>query len=246
MNGLLLTGAGIGAATLLGSVLGCVLRGLTGRTYRIVSSIATGIMLCAAIHGLVLPALEDSGSGLVVCAGIGIGTWFLWRLNGCVARELQGGRIAGSAHQIRSLMFVLAIAIHHFPEGMAAGVSFGTGEASETVAVCSAIALQNIPEAMMVMSAMAQTGTGKRAAFWAAGISGGIEILGLVFGFYAVQLTQLALPLLLAFAAGAMLYVILENMLPEQYEDRTCGGTYGVLLGYCGMILLTDAVQYFS
>lgn len=237
MNAVLFAAGSIAAATVFGSVLGCLLTDLHHRTYRFILSLAAGVMLSAAVQGLLLPALEQTDA-VWVCAGIGVGAVFLFWMNKGAAELLH---VESDAPQLRGMMFVLAIAIHHFPEGLAAGVSFGTGEAAETISVCAAIALQNIPEAMMILPAMAGHGRGK--ALIAAAVSGCVEIMGLLLGYGAIQLTVRLLPLLLAFAAGAMLYVIFENMLPDGYESgarRTAGG---VLLGYCGMLLLSELVE---
>lgn len=238
LNGVIYAAASIAAATVLGGVLGQRLRSLQQATYRMILSIAAGVMLCAAVQGLLLPALEETTPALV-CAGIGGGAVFLVWMNGAAAKLL---RLDRDAAQLHGMMFVLAIAIHHLPEGLAAGVSFGTGEAAETVSVCGAIALQNIPEAMMIMPVMGDYGRGKAAL--AVGVSGWVEILGLLLGYGAVQVSVRLLPLLLSFAAGAMLYVIFENMLADAYENGRGRTAAGVLIGYCGMLLLTATVEW--
>lgn len=237
MNGAVIAAGSIAAATVLGSVMGWRLTDLQRKTYLMILTLSAGVMLCAAVQGLLMPALQQTHGGLV-CAGIGVGCVFLRWTNKAAAKRLRTER---DAPQLRGMMFVLAIAIHHLPEGLAAGVSFGTGETIETISVCAAIALQNIPEAMMIMPVMAVYGRGK--AVFAAAVSGTVEIFGLFVGYMAVQLTVHLLPLLLSFAAGAMLYVIFENMLPDGYENGGHITALTVLLGYCGMILLTEAVD---
>lgn len=235
LNAVLLAGVGIGAATWIGSLLGCGLDRVEGRSYGLITAAAAGIMLCAAVQGLVLPALEEAAA-LWVCAGIAAGAVLLYWMNGAVTK-----RIPSDPQRVHGLMFVFAIGIHHFPEGLAAGVSFGLGESADTAAVCIAIALQNIPEAMMIMPAMAAFGR-KKAAL-AAMISGAVEIAGLAAGYAAVLLTVRLLPILLAMAAGAMLYVIFDNMLPDAYENGRGRTAAGVLTGYCGLLLLTELVE---
>ena len=236
MNGVLYTAGSITAATILGSVLGCLLTDLQHKTYHFILSFAAGIMLCAAIQGLLLPALEETSVALT-CSGIGLGAGGLFLMN-CVAARLL--RVEQESSRLQGMMFVFAIAIHHLPEGLAAGVSFGTGETAETVSVCAAIALQNIPEAMMIMPVMSEYGWKK--AILAATASGFVEICGLALGYVAVQLATQILPFMLAFAAGAMVYVIFENMLPDSYESGDHQTTAGIMLGYCGMLLLTDGI----
>ena len=194
-------------------------------------------MLCAALHGLLLPALEGTGAGSVII-GMAAGAVFLLLMNLTAARLL---RVDEEAPQLQGIMFVLAIAIHHLPEGLAAGVSFGTGDRLETVSVCAAIALQNIPEAMMIMPAMADFSRKKAAT--AAIVSGAVEIVGLLIGYIAVQIAAQILPMLLSLAAGAMLYVIFENMLPDGYEIGRKTAAAGVLTGYCGMLLLSELIE---
>jgi len=227
----------IAAATALGAVLGYLLTGLRQKTYLVILSLAAGVMLCASVHGLLLPALEQTGA-VRVCVGIGVGAVFLHCMNAAAAKILH---IDCDAPRLHGMMFVFAIAIHHIPEGIAAGVSFGTGDAAETVSVCTAIALQNIPEVMMILPAMAEYGRGK--AVLAAAVSGAVEIAGLFLGYGAVQLAVQMLPLLLSFAAGAMLYVIFENMLPDGYENGGQITARSLLLGYCGMVLMSALVE---
>lgn len=244
MEGVLLAGASIGAATALGCLLGGLVHTIEQKTYQLICGLAGGIMLCAAIHGLVLPAQAYSGAGLT-CVGIALGAVFLRWMNGLAPNLLRAMEAEGNSRQVHGLLFVLAMAIHHVPEGLAAGVSFGTGKAAETAAVCGAIAIQNVPEAMMIFPMMGQAGTSRRAAVLAAAVSGAMELLGLAMGYWAVQLSQALLPVLLAFAAGAMLYVIWETMLPDVYEvGESERGTGGILMGYCAMLLLADAVAH--
>lgn len=238
MSGVLIAGGSIAAACLLGSVLGCRLKNISSAVYACVTGIAAGVMLCAAVHGLLIPSMEQQRMVLSV-AGIGVGALLLcWMNQAAENRMTQRGRDAG---HVGGLMFVCAIAIHHFPEGMAAGVSFGTGDGSETAAVCTAIALQNIPEAMMIMPAMLPFG--RRKSVCAAAVSCGMELLGLLMGYIAIQTTTRLLPMMLALASGAMLYVIFQNMLPDVYEESGERTAVSVLSGYCGMLLLTELAE---
>lgn len=245
MTSVILAGAGIAGATALGSVLGSGLGRLHERLNDIISCIAAGIMLCAAMQGLVEPSVALCGGNAVpACLGIVLGALFLDAANRAAPRLFHRMELQRSSKQIRSAMFVLALAIHHFPEGLAAGVSFGTGELSDAAAVCAGIAIQNIPEAMIIMPAMAQTGARRCAGFWAAAAGGGMEILGLALGYCTVQITTAALPLLLAFAAGTMLFVIVDDIVPDTHcTDAATACTYGVLLGFCLMLCLTAVLE---
>lgn len=236
--GVTLAAGSIVAATLVGAVMGRGLRNIRTKAYEILTAIAAGIMLCAAIHGLLLPAvaLSDMATGCVV---MGVGA-FLLAVGNRIAEEMFFGE-ADALHKLHGLLFVCAIVIHHFPEGMAAGVSFGTGVRAETLSVCTAIALQNVPEAMMILPAMSGFSHKKVAAALFA--SGGVELLGLVMGYCAVKLSVALLPVMLALAAGAMLFVVFDSMLADIYGTDSHGGE--ILCGYCGMLLLTELIECF-
>ena len=238
LNGVLIAAGSITLSCMLGSAAGCGLRHISERVYGRITAVAAGVMLCAAVHGLLLPSMQQQGTVGAV-AGLVLGALLLCGMNRAAEHRMTG---QGRAHgHVGGLMFVCAIAIHHFPEGLAAGVSFGTGDGSETAAVCIAIALQNIPEAMMIMPAMLPFGRGK--SICAAAASWGMELLGLLMGYLAVQMTTRLLPIMLALAAGAMLYVIFQNMLPDVYKDSQEKAAFSVLLGYCGMLLLTELAE---
>lgn len=236
LNAVLFAAGSIAVATCLGSILGGTLTNLQRKTYLVILTVAAGVMLCAAVQGLLMPA-SDEISAIWVCVGIAFGVIFLDWMNTAVARLMH---VEQDASQLHGMMYVFAIAIHHLPEGMAAGVSFGSGNAAETISVCTAIALQNIPEVMMIMPAMCDYG--RRNALLAAAASGAVEMIGLLIGYAAVQAAVQILPILLSFAAGAMLYVIFENMLPDSYENGGKQTAVALLCGYCGMLLLTDVI----
>ena len=135
------------------------------------------------------------------------------------------------------MLFVAAIAIHNLPEGIAAGVGFGSGNMSEALTIAGAIALQNIPEGMVIISPMLLAGVSKRRAFILALITGLIEVLGTFIGYFAVTIASAILPFALAFAGGAMLYVISDEMIPETHAHGSeRGATYALILGFCLML----------
>ena len=244
-----LAALGIGAATICGALLGCAVGQLPERTNDSVNSLAAGIMLCAAFLGLVVPSMERSmeNFGLVTVLGIFCGALFLSRANRAAPEFLKRRGIDGSdPAKVRTAMFVLAIAIHHFPEGLAAGVSFGTGDLSDSITVCGGIAIQNIPEAMMIIPAMVHVGASRRSAFWIAWLSGCAEMLGTFLGYFAVQTVESVLPLLLAFAAGTMMFVIVDDIVPNTHTGQNARmSTYSMLLGFCMMLTLSCCLEYF-
>ena len=135
------------------------------------------------------------------------------------------------------LLFVTAIAIHNLPEGIAAGVGFGTGDTSGAVMLAAGIALQNIPEGMVIVAPMLASGISPRKTFLFASLTGFIEVVGTFIGFFAVSVAEAILPFALAFAGGTMLYVISDEMIPETHAHGSeRGATYALLFGFCLML----------
>ena len=138
------------------------------------------------------------------------------------------------------LLFVMAIAIHNLPEGIAAGVGFGTGDVSEALLIAGGIALQNIPEGMVIIGPMLAAGMSHGRTFVAALATGVIEVLGTLLGFFAVSVSSAILPFALAFAGGTMLYVISDEMIPETHAHGSeRGATYALLVGFCLMLAMS-------
>ena len=246
MNYVLITAAGIALCSLLGAVIGFLFEDISPGVEDALSACAAGIMLCAAVLGLVVPSVEFSGRNGAWLPAVGIfcGAAFLTLINragpklaGTIGME-KGDELSRS----RALAFVAAIAIHHFPEGIAAGVSFGTGDMSDAVTVVSGIAFQNIPEGMIIIPPLLKNGTGKKRAAVIAFFSGAVEVLGVFFGYFAITLSTAILPFALAFAAGTMLYVIVDDMVPQTHmKSNGRLATYSMLLGFCLML----AVNFF-
>jgi ZIP family zinc transporter len=139
---------------------------------------------------------------------------------------------------------VTAIAIHNLPEGIAAGVGFGAGPEHEAQAlvIAGGIALQNIPEGMVIVGPMLAAGVSPRKTFVCAMITGLVEVVGTLIGYFAVSVASVILPFALAFAGGTMLYVISDEMIPETHAHGSeRGATYSLLVGFC-LMLLTDVL----
>lgn len=244
MNYVLITAGGIALCSLVGAVIGFLFEDIPSAVEDAVSGGAAGIMLCAAILGLVVPSMEFSGvnASWMPALGIFCGAGFLSLINRAgpkLAGKLGMEKGDEDSHG-RALAFVAAIAIHHFPEGIAAGVSFGTGDISDAVTVVSGIAFQNIPEGMIIIPPLLKNGTGRKRAAVVAFFSGAVEVLGVFFGYFAITLSTAILPFALAFAAGTMLYVIVDDMVPQTHL-RSSGrlSTYMLLLGFCLMLAVT-------
>ncbi len=246
MKIVLLTALGVGGATVLGSVLGFVFKKITHKFSDFVLAFAAGIMLCAAVVGLILPSLEYNSFSPICMTVLGVfsGAAFLNILDKLVPHL---HRLAGvdqeqhpdnTAKLNKVLLFVLAIGIHNLPEGIAAGVGFGSGNNAQAITIAVGIALQNIPEGMVIIAPMLAAGMSPGRTFVCAMITGVVEVLGTMLGYFAVNLSTAILPFALAFAGGTMLYVISDEMIPETHHDDARGVTYSLLAGFCVMLAM--------
>lgn len=245
MKMVFMTALGVGGATVIGSVIGFMFKGISHRFRDIVLSFAAGVMLAAAILGLVLPSLEYGGkyAVLVTVAGIFTGAFALNLIDKLVPHlhKMVGADIEShdnNADLNKVLLFVTAIAIHNLPEGLAAGVGFGAGNATEALMIAGGIALQNIPEGMVIIGPMLAAGVSPGRTFLIAAFTGVVEVLGTFLGFLAVSVASFILPFALAFAGGTMLYVISDEMIPETHAHGSeRGATYALLVGFCVMLV---------
>lgn len=246
MKMVLLTALGVGGATIFGSLLGFVFKKISHKFSDTVLAFAAGVMLCAAITGLILPSLDNGGKMplLVTIAGIFAGALFLSVLDKLIphlhrlAGVDQETHPEGSEKLNKVLLFVLAIAIHNLPEGIAAGVGFGSGSNAQAFTIAAGIALQNIPEGMVIIGPMLAAGISPTRTFICAMATGVVEVLGTLLGYFAVSLSAAILPFALAFAGGTMLYVISDEMIPETHHNDAKGVTYSLLAGFCLMLAM--------
>ncbi len=246
MREVLLTAFGVGGATLLGSLLGFVIKKPSQKLNDGILSFAAGIMLAAAIVGLIIPSLEYNENLGVLFAVIGIilGALFLNFVDKLVPHlhKLSGQDIETHQNNKRIdkiILFVIAIAIHNLPEGIAAGVSFGDGNVGHALSVSLGIALQNVPEGMIIIAPMLSAGISKKRTLFIATMTGVVEIIGTLIGYFFVSISTAILPFALSFAGGTMLYVISDEMIPETHShgnERLA--TYALLLGFCVMLVL--------
>ena len=248
MDLVLLTALGVGGATVFGSLIGFAFKKISHKFSDIVLSFAAGVMLAAAVLGLILPSLEYGGKyGLITAiAGIFTGALCLNLIDKLVPHlhKLVGPDIEDhhNASLSKVLLFVTAIAIHNLPEGIAAGVGFGSGNTSQALMIAGGIALQNIPEGMVIIGPMLSAGVSTKKTFICAMITGLVEVVGTLIGYFAVSVASFILPFALAFAGGTMLYVISDEMIPETHaHGAQCGATYALLVGFCVM-LVTDVL----
>lgn len=247
---------------LLGTSLGaaCVFflkKGLGDRVQRGLTGFASGVMVAASIWSLLIPAMEQSaGAGVWVFLPAVIGFWagilFLLGLDHLIPHLHQRSQQAeGPRTRLeRSTMMVLAVTLHNIPEGMAVGVVYagflaGEGQITMTAALVLSlgIAIQNFPEGAIISMPLRAEGVGKVRAFAGGVLSGAVEPLGAGLTILAAGLVVPALPYLLSFAAGAMLYVVVEELIPEMSQgEHSNVGTLAFALGFTLMMALDVAL----
>ena len=248
MKLVLITALGVGGATVIGAIIGFLFKNLSHKFSDIILSFAAGVMLSASVLGLVLPSLEYGGEYGIIITVVGIlaGAFCLNlidklvpHLHKFVASETDEH---SNAKLNKVLLFLLAIAIHNLPEGIASGVGFGSGDTSQALVIAGGIALQNIPEGMIIIAPMLSAGVSPKKTFICAAATGLVEVLGTLLGYFAVSISVSILPFALAFAGGTMLYVISDEMIPETHSHG-CerGATYSLWIGFCVM-LVTDVL----
>lgn len=237
-----------GAATGLGALPLLAGRGWSDRTRALVLAWAGGVMLGATIFSLCVPALElvheqtgsDLHAALVVAAGLLLGALAIWVLHGVTPHEhfTKGREGPAKGRWSRHTLFVLAISLHNLPEGVSVGVAYGA-DAATGLPVALGIGLQNIPEGFAVAAAMRADGVSISRSMGIALLSGLVEPIGGVFGAVAVSVSLAVLPWGLAFAAGAMLYVISGEIIPETHEGgREQLATLSLVGGFVLMMVL--------
>ena len=244
MHPVVLTAIGVGGATVIGALLGFLIKKPSHKLNDLILSFAAGVMLAAAVIGLVIPSLERGGKYAIVISVVGIfcGAVCLNLVDKLVPHlhKITGVDIENHPEKTerlnKVLLFVIAIAIHNLPEGIAAGVSFGTGNDLQAFTVAGGIALQNIPEGMVIIAPMVASGMSKKRTFVIAMMTGIVEVVGTFLGFFA-SVSSAILPFALAFAGGTMLYVISDEMIPETHaHGNERGATYMLLAGFCLML----------
>ena len=252
----LVGGLVIAGLNLLGASLVFVVRDPSDRLLDGALGFAAGVMLAAAFTSLIIPGIEQYSGGdpVPVLVGVALGALFLDQADGLVPHAhylVTGERRSDAANPSESLpvseerlagvvLFVLAITLHNMPEGLAVGVGFGSGDLDTAIPLMLAIGIQNIPEGLAVSVAAVNAGLDRRAYAVFAGVrSGVVEIPLAVLGAYAVQTVSVLLPYAMGFAAGAMLFVISDEIVPETHtrgHERIA--TLGTMLGVVVMLYL--------
>lgn len=240
-------------ATALGAVAAIALRDIAARTQDIMLGFAAGMMLAASSFSLILPGIEAarelSGSPLlaagIVVLGLGLGVALMIGLDRFVPHEhTESGRRGPQVERInRVWLFVLAITLHNLPEGMAIGVSFANGDMQVGLPLTTAIAIQDIPEGLAVALALRVTGISALRAAMIAIASGLMEPIGAVVGLGISSSFALGYPIALGLAAGAMIFVVSHEVIPETHRNgHETPATLGLMLGFGVMMFLDTAL----
>jgi ZIP family zinc transporter len=241
-----------GLGTGLGALCIFLLRRPSERTQDAMLSGAAGIMLAATFFSLLAPALaqadEISANRLfavtIVGAGVLAGAAGLYAIHAHVPHEhfVLGKEGPDSGRLARIWLFVIAITLHNFPEGMAVGVGFAGGDVGNGTSLAIGIGLQNVPEGFAVSLSLLSIGYSRSRAFWVGMLTGLVEPVGGAIGAAAVSITENLMPIVLGMAAGAMLFVISDEIIPEThrrgYENVA---TFSLLGGFVVMMMLDTA-----
>ena len=234
----LLTAVGVGGATIVGSAVGFLVRRVPKGFSDLALGFAGGVMLSASVWGLMIPSMGEGSlkETAVTALGVACGAVFIGLCQNLVPKlRFVAGEGFENGEADRVLGLVLAMAVHNFPEGVAAGVSLGSGDLGGALAVAGGIALQNIPEGMAVIPPMLAAGISRKRVVALALATGASEVAGTVFGYRAVMTFAPILPFSLAFAGGAMLFVIADGTSPNN-EGEGKKETYAFCLGFCIML----------
>lgn len=238
-----------GFATVLGALPIFLVRRISERLQDVMLAFAAGVMLSAAFFSLILPGLEiaqeqgagKAGATLIVGSAILLGAISLSLLHRYTPHEhfLLGRQGPDARSFARIWLFVFAITLHNFPEGMAVGVGFGGGNIANGSAIALGIGLQNIPEGLAVAVALLSVNYTRLQAMLVALVTGLVEPVGGIIGIAAVTIAESILPWGLGFAAGAMLFVISDEIIPETHRrGNETHATFGLMIGVVVMMLL--------
>ena len=228
-----------GLATGAGALPVLFTKKVSDRLLDVMLGFSAGVMLAATSFSLIVPAI-DLSNPWVALFGIILGALVLHLVDRFVPHfHPRLGAEGPSSNLPRVWLFVFAITIHNFPEGLAVGVSFGTGNVAAGLVVATAIGLQNMPEGLAVALPLLREGYSRRRSLWYGTLTGLVEPLGGLLGVALVSIFHPILPWALAFAAGAMLFVVSDEMIPESHRkgfEREA--TFGLVAGFAVMMLL--------
>jgi ZIP family zinc transporter len=228
-----------GLATGAGALPVLFTKRISDRLLDVMLGFAAGVMLAATSFSLLVPSIDLGGPWIAVF-GLLLGAVVLHLIDRFIPHFSPAFGIEGPPSKLsRTWLFILAITIHNFPEGLAVGVIFGSGDIAAGLVIATAIGLQNMPEGLAVALPLVREGYSRRKALWYGTLTGLVEPLGGLLGAAMVAISRPLLPWGLAFAAGAMLFVIADEMIPESHKkgyEREA--TFGLIAGFVIMMLL--------
>lgn len=246
MNQVWISAAGLSLATIIGSVIGFLVKSLPHKWNDAILGFCAGVMLAASTVGLILPAAQDAGSGRwwLILIGVILGMLLLNvldlvtpHLHKLTGLEEEEHRNNASLNHV--LLFVLAIALHKLPEGIAAGVGFNAADSTDAWAVTLGIAIQNVPEGMVVIAPLLIAGVSKIRTFLISLVIALLEVVGVWIGYGMGAISPILLPVMLALAGGAMLYVVSDEMIPETHAHGYQKlATYALVLGFVSLVFM--------
>lgn len=237
-----------GTATGVGALPIFFVHDIPKKLLDILLGFAAGVMLAATSFSLIIPAIEAGGGGItgagITLIGILAGGMFLDQLDRIFPdTNLLKGPGQNHDNLRRAWLFVTAITVHNFPEGMAVGVAFGSGDINNGMTVALAIGMQNIPEGLAVALPLLREGYSRSKAFLVALASGLVEPVGGILGVTIMRFAAPLLPLGLSFAAGAMLFVISHEIIPETQKGMSSkAATHALMLGFVIMMFLDNVL----
>lgn len=239
----------VGCSTTLGVLGGLAVRSLPHKWNDIVLGFSAGVMLAAASAGLLANAFTPDAASIApaaagALAGAGIISLldrFIPHLHRLAGIDFEPHRNNGSAG--KSLLFVAALALHKIPEGLAVGVSFGTGDVGDVLTVAGAISIQNVPEAFVIVAPLFAIGVKPLRILTISLVIAAVSIVSVLSGYRLVTAFDGALPFLLAAAGGAMLYVISDEMIPETHSHGyEKPATFALIAGFLLVLVLQSAI----
>jgi len=237
-----------GLATGVGSLPAIFFKNVPDRVLNTLLGGAAGVMLAATSFSLIIPGIEHGnllwpGYGVyAVASGVLFGALFLDLVDRVLPHEhFTLGHEGPSSRMKRIWLFIIAITIHNFPEGLAVGVGFGGGDIAKGTSLAIGIGLQNMPEGLAVALPLLGLGYSRLKAISIATLTGLVEPIGGALGIGAVTFFHPILPLGMAFAAGAMLFVISDEIIPETHaKGRSRLATFGIVIGFVIMMSLDN------
>jgi len=228
-----------GLATGVGALPILFLKRISDRLLDVMLGFSAGVMLAATSFSLIVPALKIGGL-LIAVLGLGLGAFIIHLIDRSLPHLHVISGLEGPPSKLaRVWLFMIAMIIHNFPEGLAVGVSFGSGDVASGMIVAIAIALQNMPEGLAVAMPLLREGYGRVRSLGYATLTGLVEPIGGALGLILISISGQLLPWGLAFAAGAMLFVVSDEMIPESHRKEFAReATLGLILGFILMMFL--------